>query len=267
MKKGLTAIAIVAIAYFVIIQRVTVDAGEEAVIIKKPWFGGEKGVEPKTISTGTIWSVASSEIVIISLKPFNIEDSFSHLLTNDNIPVDFNITSVFQYKKGEGANLVENFGAEKEWYKHILSKPIHNTIEIAIKQESFNNLYDKNIIEEIKKDIIFGVRELIKQRAIPVKLIDMSINKISPPKEFIASAIQREVEREKIAFHKLRKEAEESSAEADRVYMIKMNMSPKEYLRMRQIELDTKKLSNQRYAIDHAKDSNGSIKILIDMGK
>ena len=268
MKKFLTLIAIVAIAYFAIIKRVTVDAGEEAVIIKKPWFFGKRGVEEKTISTGTIWSVSSSEIKIIPLKVFSVEDSFDNLLTKDNIPVDFNMTFSFKYKRGEGATLVKEFGVNKEWYKSILLKPIHNSTEIAIKKELFDNLYhDENITRELTKDIIFGVKELIRKRAIPIKLIDVTISKISPPKELIESAIRRETEKDRVAFHKLRKEAEEAAALADKAYMIKMNMNPREYLKMKQIELDTKKLSNQRYAIDHAKDSNGSIKVQVDMGK
>lgn len=268
MKKFLTVIAIVAIGYFFVVKRVTVNIGEEAVIIKKPWFLGAKGIEKNSISTGTIWGVSSSEIKLISLRPFNIEDSFSNLFTEDNIPVDFNISLVFRYKKGEGSALIENFGADKEWYKSLISKPLHNSTEIAIKKQIFNDLYyNENISNEIKKDILFGIKELIKERAIPVNLISITIGKITPPKELIESAIKRETEKNRVAFHQLRKEAEKTSAEADRAYMIKMNMNPKEYIKMKQIELDTKKLANQRYAIDHAKDSNGSIKVQIDMGK
>ncbi|SFV64224.1 hypothetical protein MNB_SV-12-1442 [hydrothermal vent metagenome] len=268
MKKFLIVIAIIVIGYLFIVKRVTVNVGEEAVIIKKPWFFGAKGIEKDSISTGTIWSITSSEIKIISLKAFTIEDSLCNLFTKDNIPVDFNISLVFKYKKGEGSTLIENFGGDREWYTNLVSKPLHNSMEVAIKKQIFNDLYyDENITNEIKKDILFGVRDLIKKRAIPVNLIDIIIGKITPPKEIIESAIKRETQKDRIAFHQLRKEAEKTSAEADRAYMIKMNMTPKEYIKMKEIELDTKKLANQRYAIDHAKDSNGTIKVKIDMGK
>ncbi|NEW59716.1 hypothetical protein GSY74_00325 [Sulfurovum sp. bin170] len=268
MKKIIAIGAAITIGYFVIVKRVTVDSGMEAVIVKKPWFFGEKGVDQKIISTGTIWGVTSSEIKLISLRPFDIEDSFKTLFTKDNIPIDFNMTLVFRYQKGKSAVLIENFGVDKKWYKNLLSKPIHNSIEISIKEKIFNDIYyHRNITEELKKDIIFGVKDLLKERAIPVNLIDITISKITPPKELTQVAIEREVEKEKIEFHKLRKKAEEVSAEADKAYMTKMNMTPREYIKMKQIELDTKKLSNQRYAIDHAKESNGSIKVLIDMGK
>ncbi|MCK4442587.1 MAG: SPFH domain-containing protein [Sulfurovaceae bacterium] len=268
MKKIITIGVVIAIGYFIIVKRVTVDAGEEAVVIKKPWFFGEKGVQKQVISTGTIWGVRSSEIKIISLKPFNIEELFHNVFTKDNIPIDFNVTITFKNQKGKGAILVEKFRNNKQWYKNLLSKPIHNTTEISIKKNTFDDIYYKsNRLEELRKAIIYGVRYLLKDKAIPVNLINVTINKITPPKELIKTAIDKKVEKEKIEFHKLRRKAQELSAKADKAYMKEMNMTPSEYIKMREIELNTKKLSNQRYAIEKAKDSNGSIKIVIDMGK
>ena len=92
MKKPIIIILlIILILYITVIQRVTVNSGMEAVIIKKPWFSKKSGVENQAISTGTIWAVKSSTIKLISLKPFEISEEFSNILSLENIPISFTI--------------------------------------------------------------------------------------------------------------------------------------------------------------------------------
>ncbi len=276
MKKIITIMVVMLLmGYFFIIKRTTVNEGMEAVIIKKPWFLGKGGIETKTIHTGTIWSVASTEIKLISLKPFSIEESFSELLTKDNIPIDFKISLSFKYQKGKGSLLVSNFGESEEWYKNLLSPPLQKTVEIAVKQRTLLDMTDDvNAVKELNEYIVFGVDDFLKKQSIPVELIDINIGKITPPKEIIEASIKTEVEKqnikrqkEQIRVQELRKKAEHATANADRAYMIRMGMTPREYLDMKRIELKSKELSNQRVAINSAKESNGSIQIHITMGQ
>ena len=48
----------------------SVDAGEEAVLVKKPYFFGHGGVDPESIKTGLVWTAFSTEVVRINVKPF-----------------------------------------------------------------------------------------------------------------------------------------------------------------------------------------------------
>ena len=268
MKKIILLIIMMLLGYFFLIKRTSVDVGMEAVVIKKPWFWGEAGIEKNIIKTGTIWSVASTEVKLISLKAFNIDDSFTELFTSEGIPMELNISLVFKNKKEGAILLVEKFGDSEEWYKDMLSKPLQNSLEIAVKKRTFEEITkNSDTLKEIKQDIVFGVKDFLQKQAIPVELLDITFGKIVPPKLIVQMVIDGEVQKEKLKAQLLRKKVQEANAQADRAYMLKMNMSPREYLKMKQIELEHKKLSLQRLAIENAKDSNGSILIEIKMEK
>lgn len=269
MKKIIMILIIMLLlGYFFLLQRVSVDAGEEAVIIKKPWFWGKSGVEKKAITTGTIWAVASTEVKMVSLKAFTIEESFKELFTEDNIPVELATTLTFKNKKGESVLLIEQFGESKNWYKNLLFKPLQNSLEIEIKKQTFEEITkNSDRLKEIKSNILFGINDFLQKQAIPVELLDIIFGKIVPPKAIVQMEIDGEVQKEKLKVQELRKKVQEVNAQADRAYMLKMNMSPREYIKMKQIELEHQKLSLQRFAIENAKESNGSITIEIKMEK
>ena len=269
MKKIITILIIMmSLGYFFVTTRTSVEAGEEAVVIKKPWFFGKSGIEKKPISTGTIWAVASTEVKMVSLKAFTIKESFAELFTEDSIPIELTIILSFKNKKGESILLVEQFGESEEWYRDLLFNPLQSSLEIAVKKRTFEEISkNSDTLKEIKQDIIFGVKDFLKKQTIPVELLDITFGKIVPPKKIVYMAIDVEVEKENLKVQELRKKIVALSAEADRAYMLKMNMSPREYLKMKQIELENQKLLIQRLAIENAKDSNGSIKIEIKMEK
>ena len=69
----------------------SVGAGEEVVLVKKPWFFGHGGVEAEPVKTGLVWTAFSTEVVRVNVKPFNKTEPFDDLITKDNNPVDFDI--------------------------------------------------------------------------------------------------------------------------------------------------------------------------------
>ena len=252
--------------YFFLIQRISIDEGMEAVVIKKPWFFGKSGIEENPITTGTVWTVASTEVKLISLKVFTLEKSFTKLFTKDNIPIEFAITLSFKNQKGESVRLIEQFGESEEWYKNLLFKPLKNSLEIAVKKRTFEEITkNSDTLKKIKQNITFGIKDFLKKQAIPIKLLDITFGQIVPPKAIVQMAIESEVQKEKLKVELLRKKVQEANAEADRAYMSKMNMSPREYLKIKQIELEHQKLSLQRLAIENAKESNGSIIIEVNL--
>jgi len=276
MKKPIIiTLLILLVLYFIVVQRVTVNAGMEAVVIKKPWFLKKSGTEKKAISTGTIWAVSSSTIKLFSLKPFEISESFSGLLTSENIPIDFTMNMSFQYQKGNTPLLVEKFGDNNEWYNALLLSMLKVSLEAAIKSHPLQELQaNSSTVQTIEESTEQHIKNFLKTQNIPVDLIQLHINKITPPKTLIDSAIETEREKEgaktkeeKIKVEELRKKLEETRANADKAYMLKMKMSVRQYLQMKQLELEEKKLLNQRYIIEQAKDCNGTIELKMDMGK
>ncbi len=276
MKKLIgMLILILVIGYFSIVKRTTVDASEEAVIVKKPWFFGDKGLEKKPISTGTIWHVSSTEVKVFSLKAFNIKEHISKVLTEENIPIDFDLNFTFKYLAGKTPLLVETFGEDYEWYHRIVKEPLINTIEQASKKRRLSDLLNS---AESRKDlealILFGVKDLLNKQKIPVALLDVQINRVSPPQKVMDEAMSTALEKEKIqqeksqiALEKLRQEREKARANADKAYMSTMGMSMREYMEMKRIELRSQQLANQKFAIERANDSNGTIQIHMNVEK
>ncbi len=268
MKKAIMVfISIVLLAYFFIVQRVSVGTGEEATLTKKPWFYGEKGISLIPLMEQTIWSVQSTDIEITTIQPFVLNEHFVQLLTADNIPIDINIHFTFQHIKGKTSELIQNFGKAQAWYTNNLKEPLKNSIEIFIKNQSFQKITEEdNCSIELKQLIIFGVNDFLNSRKIPTKLLDVRVGAINIPRSILDIALKKEEERQKLQIQIIRKNIEKASAEVDKMYMDKMKITVKEYIKLKQLELKNKELDNQRYAIECAKENNRSIQINMVMG-
>ena len=107
----------------------SIDQGEEAVLIYQPWFFGHGGVDETPIKTGQIWTVFSTKVINVNLKPYLIDEKFNDLITFDNNPVDFKFHFIFQNIAGKTPILVENFGTGKDgrsWYFNNLREAVRN---------------------------------------------------------------------------------------------------------------------------------------------
>ena len=268
MKKVIILfISILLLAYFFIVQRVSVSSGEEATLIKKPWFYGEKGISLIPLTEQTIWSVQSTDIELTSIQPFVLNEHFLQLLTADNIPIDIDIHFTFQHIKGKTPELIQNFGKDQSWYTNNLQEPLKNSVETFIKNQSFQKITEEdNCSIELQDIIMFGVNDFLKERKIPTKLLDVRVGAINIPRSILEIALQKEEEKQKLQTQIIRKDIEKASAEADKIYMDKMNISIKDYIKLKQLELKNKELENQRYAIECAKENNRSIQINMGMG-
>jgi len=268
MKKIILGFVIILLSiYIIVIRKTVVEPDMEAIVIKKPWFYGEKGVEPNPIYTSTIWHVKSTDVKLFSLKPFTIKESFENILTKDNIAINFDIDLTFRYIRGQTKLLVEKYGTNQEWYKNMLLAPMSNSIAIYIKKIKFDNIFNnQDDVKNLKEDILFGIDKFLKEHNMPIEIIDINILNITPPKEILDNAIKEKSIKQKIKIEKLKQKAKELSANADRAYMLKMGMTPRQYLELKRIELENIKLANEKCAIESAKDGNSSIQVHINMG-
>lgn len=63
----------------------SVDAGEEGVMVKKPWIIGHGGVDSEPIRTGLVWTAWSTEVVRVNVKPFNVTEPKSFFYDDSRI--------------------------------------------------------------------------------------------------------------------------------------------------------------------------------------
>ena len=256
----------VLILYFFIVQRVSVEVGEEATLIKKPWFYGKKGINLSPITEGTIWSVKSTDIEKITIQPFPINEHFKQLLTSDNIPLDIDIHFTFQHIKGKTPELIQTFGKDLSWYTNNLKEPLSNSVRMFIKKTSFEAMtQEENTSIDLQETMVFGIKDFLTAQNIPTQLLDVRVGAINIPKSILKIALKNEEKKQMLQTEILRKNIEEASAEADRAYMKKMNINVKEYIKLKQLELKTKELNNQYFAIESANEGNSSLQINMSM--
>jgi len=256
-------IVLMIIVLAVVIKPVEVDAGTEAVLIKKPWFFGHGGVEPIPVKTGLVWTVRTTQSVAINLKPYNIDEIFDDLVTMDNNPVDFKIHLTFKNIEGMTPILVESFGAQ--WYKNKVREPLRNTSRSFTKNHKmFDMTTSSKTTLEMEKIVTSKLREFLKKENIPVELTKVTVGKVMPPLDVIratiATAVQKQnvkTQNERVKAEMSRTKAEKASAQADRTYAKTFGMTPNQYLEM-------KRLENQRLAITGA--SEGKINMSLIMG-
>lgn len=249
----------------------SIDAGEEGVIIKQPWFLGKGGIEKETVKTGLVWTAWSTKVERVNLKPFNITEPFDDLITIDNNPVDFEIHLAFQYIEGETPILVEKFGlpiidtnrySTGGWYGSRVKEPLKNTIREYTKSKTmFDMTTNPNSVVELEKIIISEVTKYLNEEKIPVILLTANVGKVNPPVDIIKSTIQTGIQKqnvktqeERVKAEQAREMAEKASALADKAYMNAMMLNQDQYLRM-------KELDNQKLAIE-----KGGSNITIIMG-
>ncbi|RLA61238.1 MAG: hypothetical protein DRQ78_08825 [Epsilonproteobacteria bacterium] len=246
----------------------SVDQGEEAILIYQPWLLGHGGVEETSVETGQVWTVFSTKVVMVNVKPYLIDERFDDLITNDNNPVDFKFHFIFQNIAGKTPVLVEKFGvgdSGRDWYVNNLREAVRNMARDFTKSKKvFEMTTDKVTVDEMQLRVAKEVNVLLKSKQIPVKLIRVTVGKVFPPKKVvdatIATAVQKQnvkTQQERVKAEQARKQAEVASAAADKAYAEEFGMTPAQFLRLRALE-------NQRAAIDAA--SSGNIKLNMIMG-
>lgn len=234
----------------------SIDQGEEAVLIYQPWFFGHGGVDPVPVQTGQVWTVFSTKVVMVNVKPYLIDERFNDLITNDNNPVDFKFHFIFQNIAGKTPILVEKFGvgeSGRDWYVNNLREAVRNMARDFTKSKKvFEMTTDKGTVDEMQRRISKEVIALLKNKKIPVRLIRVTVGKVFPPKKVveatIATAVQKQnvkTQQERVKAERARKQAEIASAAADKAYAQEFGMTPSQFLRLRALE-------NQRAAIDGA---------------
>lgn len=251
MKKHLFSLVLatlVAFSFTGCFSPSSIGAGEEGVMIKKPWIFGHGGVEQDPIKTGLVWTAWSTEVVRVDVKPFNVTEPFDDLITIDNNPVDFTIHLTFKHIEGQTPILVEKFGTTG-WYKNKVQEPLRNSVrEFTKAQTMFEMTTDPRVVTELETKVAQEIMLFLKKENIPTELVLATIGKVMPPQAVIDATIQTGVQKqnvltqvERVKAEQARELAEKASAMADKAYMSAINMNADQYLRMK--ELDNQKLA------------------------
>lgn len=241
-----------------------IDAGEEGVFVKTPWFFGHGGVDYTPVGTGLAWEAWSTKCVTFKITPVQYDEKFNDIMSSDNTPVDLTAHALIRVKAGQTPLLLDKFG--EKWYQNDIQKDFCNEVrneiskwpmmQLTCKREIYDNMSNK--IEKVLK------AKIVKD-GIPVEIMKVIIDKASPTSEVMeeynhttAQIQAKQTQQAAALMQAARRDAETKRAEADDAYRAKMGLNPDQYIRLRSLEIEKEKVDMVR--------NKGNVNITMLMG-
>lgn len=249
MKKTLTLAACLALSAC---GYASPDAGQEGVLVEKPWFFGSGGVQMEPVTTGTALVAASTDVVYIEVSPQAFGIEFDDMMPSNGIPLDFHATIRMQVtnapelvKNWNGAALNEQGQPANSWFWGNIAPQFTNLVRSEVKNYDMAALaFSGTAIDEIDRKVFERLSAFIAQNKMPVKLLSVTIGRATPPKEILdqrtETAAQQQREQTMIAQQKAeeaRRGAETARASADNAYNREMGLTPGQYVDLKRIEM------------------------------
>lgn len=228
--------------------RVQPDAGQESVLVYKPFIFGHGGVDDMPISTGATWCVITTDHKEFPITPVTITEDFTNMIPSDNTPVSFSVYLKCQIQKGRTPELYKNFSAD--WYAHSLQASFRTMVrDKASAFKMFDLASKREISSQLERDIFKDISEYSKKLNLPVDLLQVSIGAITPPEQVLTETKNTAAQNQSILTQSARanaelsrKQAEINKAIADNAYKNQMGMSVSEYLSLRHLEIEKEKV-------------------------
>ncbi len=227
------------------------DADEESVLIHKPWFFGHGGVDEKPVTTGLRWCWWSTHSETFKIVPIKYEEKLDDIVTNENTPLDFNMTITLQIERGRTPELLKNYGVH--WYENNIQEIYINTSRDYVSRYSpFDLTSNREVIAQIdssvRVDMINYINKLSLDKPFPVKVVNVITGKAIPNKEQMAemnntaAQIQAKVTQERrVEMEEAREKAERQRAIADKAYQREMGLSTDQFIALRAWEIIAEK--------------------------
>jgi regulator of protease activity HflC (stomatin/prohibitin superfamily) len=220
---------------------VSPGAGQEAVLIYKPWVFGHGGVEPQPVKTGRTYVAMSTESVLVSVQPQQFTVHFDDLMSKDGVPLDFD--AVIRLRVTDSVKLVSKFGPD--WYPANVEAEFRNRVRQEVRTHGMNETaIDSTAIDAIDAAITEAMVAYVKTAGLPIELIDITVGKANPPDSVkhqrIETAQQEQriqTERQRKLAEDVRRAAEEARAAADNAYRQSLQLSPDQFLQLESIKM------------------------------
>jgi regulator of protease activity HflC (stomatin/prohibitin superfamily) len=245
-------------------SRVTADAGEQRVLIEKPWFFGHGGVDPEPVTTGGIWVAASTDSVNVSMQPLRFDEEFEDMMSANNVPVSFHAAVRLQVT--DAVELVRHFTGGYNcapepnansnqlcWYVTNVQKMFQNLIRSDCKRYTMSQLaIDQTSVQELESTVKKELEEYLDQQHMPVKVHEVVVGRVSPPKivedqqkETAAQQQRAQTEAQKKIAEDARRAAELSRAAADSAYQQAMGLTSQQFVELQRIKMCAEKQTCQ----------------------
>lgn len=248
------------------IQRVNVNGGQVAVLVKKPYFVGRGGIDKEPVITGSEWVAASTENIIFSTVPKEYPEQFKDMNTSDNFPVHFETNLQLQVIGEKTPELLEKF--DIDWYVNNVKQKFREIVRDEVGQKHMTPLVTRSPqLDEVQKNVSIKIGQYIASIGLPVRFIRITFSQIDPNEKVIQERADTAQQQQRIqteSQRKLaedgRKEAELSRAAADKAYASAMNLSPDQFVALESIK------AGERMVDTCMKGGKGGCNLLVNAG-
>lgn len=238
--------------------RISVEPGQEAIKIRKPWIFGHGGIVEEPIPTGLSYAALSSDYVSVDVTPVLFDEEFNDIMPKDNNPVDYHAAVRIQIT--DSVKLVKKYGvwyqkdsdnkyALSRWYVTNVQRPFQNMNRNQVRHYSMPELaLNQDVVENVERQLEKELTDFFKKNDMPAKVIEISLGRISPQKEIIdaynETGVQQQrakTEAQRANAEVARKQAETARAQADRAYQDAMGLTAQQYIQLQQIKMCAEK--------------------------
>ena len=227
-------------------------AGEEAVLIHKPYIFGHGGIDEKPVETGRQYEWFSTSYVIVSMLPQKFDEKLDDAASNDNTLLDFNTQIQLQVEDNKSPVLIKNYG--KDWYVNVIQEVYRNTVRNYIsKFGPFDLMSNREVLDSInfavKNDMERYIDELsVKSGELPIDVVNVVVGRAIPNEkqkaemDNTAAATQaKRTEESRYEMLKAKEAAERQRAIADKAYQVEMGLSADQFIQLKAWEVIEKK--------------------------
>jgi len=241
-------LAITTISVATSCSRKAVNANEEGVFIKKPYFFGKGGVQAEPLTKGSEWKVFSSDFIKFIMSPVQYEEHFEDLVANDNNLINTSVYMTLQIKPGNTPILLEKFG--ENWYKNNVQEMFRKvTRDKLCEYGMFQLTTDRKVYDVINADIEKTMVSFFKERDLPVNIRSIVISRAKPSQGVLeeidrtGTQMQAKLTQDKrIQMEQSREKAESARAKADMAYMRNLNLTADQFIQLRALEIEKEKV-------------------------
>ena len=227
-------------------------AGEEAVLIHKPYIFGHGGIDEKPVETGRQYEWFSTSYVIVSMLPQKFDEKLDDAASNDNTLLDFNTQIQLQVEDNKSPVLIKNYG--KNWYVNVIQEVYRNTVRNYMsKFGPFDLMSNREVLDSInfavKNDMERYIDELsVKSGELPIDVVNVVVGRAIPNEkqkaemDNTAAATQaKRTEESRYEMLKAKEAAERQRAIADKAYQVEMGLSADQFIQLKAWEVIEKK--------------------------
>lgn len=213
---------------------VSPDAGQQAVLIDKPWIFGHGGVREEPVLPGLTYAWFSTQKIYVNMFPMQYDGNFTDLMSSDGVPLDFH--AIIRLQVTDPVALVRDFG--QDWDKNNVEQEFFNRVRSAVKKHGMNETaIQTTAIDEIDNEVTQEIGFYLSENKLPIKLVKITVGKANPPDAVRNQRVETAQQEQRVLTEHKRDLVEQSRAEADNAYRNAMNLSPAQFVEMERIKM------------------------------